>query len=158
MLFRSSVDRIRNNLRQIHKFSLSSQKYSFPSRINLFSLSFTMTVWLLLGVVTPLALLAFPRATVTPVVAMAVLLGSLVFATASVMQFVRDLQERPFDWGKYLERRWYSPKGLCTKFRYLKMLLCARQLCGSGHGKEPEQCGRRCRAGYQRQHAVSGAD
>jgi hypothetical protein len=40
----------------------------------------------------------------------------------------------------------------------LNIVGLARRLCGSIRGRELGLCGRRCRAGYRRQHAVSGAD
>ena len=73
------------------------------------SLLVTGALWFILGVTLPLCLLAFPRYDITPLTAIAILLGTSLFATVSVVQGVMSLREKPFDWTSYINQRWYKP-------------------------------------------------
>jgi len=107
--FFTIIEQTQVKLEQIDKLSLATQRYVPRDRTTLFSLSVTSILWLLLGIALPLALLAFPQTTITSLAAIAILLGTLLFASVSVVQFLINFQEKPLDWQNYVKNRWYIP-------------------------------------------------
>jgi hypothetical protein len=107
--FFTTIAKTQTNLEDLDKSSLAQQRYLLLGPTTRFSLLVTSILWFVLGIALPLVLLAFPQTAVNSLAAIAILLGTFLFAVVSVVQFAIYVQAKPFDWRNFVEQRWYSP-------------------------------------------------